>query len=88
VFSLWRTQEGHLRQNEAHRQNPEQNASEERSEYSLNFADSWEAVTGERIRTDLPNIYEQIIRSSITDITPRRPSDFYYNTQTITERRQ
>ena len=88
MFSLWRTQEGHLRQDEAHGQNPGQDDNEKRSEYSLNFADSWEAVTGERIRTDLPNIYEQIIRSSITDITPRRPSDFYYNERRLIESRQ
>lgn len=88
MFSLWQTQEGHLRQDEAHGQNTEQNAGEERREYSLSFTDSWEAVTGERIRTELPGIYEQVVRSSITDITPRHPSDFYYAFQTITERRQ
>jgi hypothetical protein len=88
VFSLWRTQEGHLQQDETHGQNTGQDDSEKRSEYPLNFADSLEAVTGERIRTELPGIYEQIIRSSITDITPRRPSDFYYNEQRLIESRQ
>lgn len=88
VFSLRQTQEGHLRQDETHGQDTRQNASEERREYSLSFTDSWEAVTGERIaRTDLHNAYEQVIRSAITDITPRRPSDFYYNEQRLIERR-
>jgi len=87
MFSLRQKQEGHLRQNEAHGQDTEQNVGEEHRETIDNPTGHNEPAETRTALENLRDAHERIIRDSMIDLTVRHPANFYYSSQTITERR-